>query len=67
MRRSKSEAYAKLANCFSPITFTSIGAGWPKLRICETMSAGRNENVVPGKLARQFRSQCLDRYLAVGE
>ena len=30
------------------MTWTSIGAGRPKFRICDTMSAGRKEKVVPG-------------------
>ena len=40
-----------------PAIWTSIGAGEPKLRICETMSAGRNENVTPGKSVGQRVSQ----------
>ena len=42
------------------MTCTSIGAGRPKLRICETMSAGRNENVVPGNCCGSHGAQLLD-------
>ena len=41
---------------FEPMTCTSIGAGEPKLRIWLTMSAGRNEKVVPGNGAATVRA-----------
>jgi len=65
MRRSSSFAYFWLACWFGPLTCTSIGAGAPKFRIWLTISAGRNENVVPGKR----RGSCVRNsrtYRAVG-
>ena len=44
----------------APATCTSIGAGEPKFRIWLTMSAGRNEKVVPGNALRQLLAQLLD-------
>ncbi len=43
-----------------PRICTSIGAGAPKFRIWLMMSAGRNENVVPGNRRRQLFAQRLD-------
>src|ERR1700760_169527 len=47
-------AKAWLVSRLGPAIWTSFGAGEPKLRICDTMSAGWNENVTPGKRASQL-------------
>ncbi len=49
MRLRSISAWALFFAVSRPITCRSIGAGRPKFRICETMSAGRNEKVVEGK------------------
>ncbi len=41
-----------------PIISTSIGAGKPKFKICDTMSAGRNAKEVPGN-SRGRRSRSV--------
>ena len=45
---SSAAAKRRLASWLRPTTWTSIGAGSPKLRIWLTMSAGMNENWTPG-------------------
>ncbi|MNX77314.1 hypothetical protein D3C86_1088530 [compost metagenome] len=42
-------ATARLPAASFPTIWTSIGAGRPKLRIWLTISAGRNEKLMPGK------------------
>ena len=48
-----------------PTTWTSIGAGSPKFRICVTMSAGMNEKGTPGKRSGS-RSRRSCTYSSVG-
>ena len=44
----------------APIIWMSIGAGKPKFRICETMSAGWKKNSTPGKRAGSSRRRRRD-------
>ena len=48
IRLSSLLAYAKFASRLAPRICRSIGAGAPKFRIWLTMSAGRNEKLMPG-------------------